>query len=108
MKALFFLDNRGRKRFIKTIVDIEDVNREIINYIKKLNSDFQIYYIRTWENEDGHTMYDVGSHSEFFCLMNECCATCTHFMGGGDFGTCCTKDYGLWYENNCCEKWEER
>lgn len=108
MQALFFLDNRGRKRFIKTIIDIEDVHGVIVNYVKKLNPNFKIYYMRSWKDNNDNTMYDVGSHVEFFQLVNKCCATCIHFMGGGDFGTCCTEDYGLWYEHNCCERWEEK
>ena len=28
---------------------------------------FKIYYYRMW-NDNGNTWYDVGSHSEFFCL----------------------------------------
>lgn len=108
MQGLFFLDNRGIKRFIKTIADTEDVHREIVDYVKKLNPNFQIHYIRTWKNEDGDTQYDVGSHTEFFLLVDRCCATCSHFLGGGDFGTCCSKTYNLFYEHNICEDWKSK
>lgn len=38
----------------------------------------------------------------------ETCKTCRHFIGGGDFGLCCGLDYGLWYEDDVCEKWEAK
>lgn len=31
---------------------------------------FKIYYVRVW-NADGKTIFDVGSHSEFFHLIPE-------------------------------------
>lgn len=34
------------------------------------------------------------------------CKNCKHFIGFGDFGLCCELDYGLWYEDDICEKWE--
>ena len=34
------------------------------------------------------------------------CKNCKHFIGLRDFGLCCELDYGLWYEDNVCEKWE--
>ena len=35
--------------------------------------------------------------------MNKC-KDCEHFLGGGDFGTCCTKTYWLKYaETLACE-----
>jgi hypothetical protein len=38
--------------------------------------------------------------------MNKC-EECKHFLGGGDFGTCCSKHYNLCYKNTpACEYFE--
>jgi hypothetical protein len=35
------------------------------------------------------------------------CKECKHFLGGGDFGTCCTQTYDLVYKYTiACEKFE--
>lgn len=37
------------------------------------------------------------------------CKDCKHFIGMGDFGTCCSVDYGLHYEDStACDKWESK
>lgn len=37
------------------------------------------------------------------------CGTCQHFIGGGDWGLCCTKDYYLHYEySDSCDKYEPK
>lgn len=33
---------------------------------------FQWYYTRTWQQEDGRTRIDIGSHSEFFIWEGKC------------------------------------
>ena len=33
---------------------------------------------------------------------------CKYFIGCGDFGLCCELDYGLWYEDDSCEKWDPK
>ena len=70
---LYFLSSNGEKRLVASNINAEDnVYTLIENYVKELNPDFKIYYIRSWGNvdKDGIT-YDVGSHSEFFLLINE-------------------------------------
>ena len=38
---------------------------------------------------------------------NKYCASCKHFIGGGDFGTCCSKKYDLVYANTvACAEYE--
>lgn len=80
----------------------------MIGYVEKLNPNFYVYYVRSWTLDENTTKFDVGSHTEFFVFKKLCCANCKHFLGGGDFGTCCIEDYGLRYEDNICEKWEEK
>ena len=37
------------------------------------------------------------------------CGICKHFLGGGDFGTCCDQTYDLKYtDSKVCEKYSER
>lgn len=67
MKNLYFLSSYGEKRLVRENIDPEAAMGYINEYIATLNSNFKVYYIRTWESEEG-TMYDVGSHSEFFLV----------------------------------------
>lgn len=37
------------------------------------------------------------------------CETCEHYMGGGDWGLCCTESYDLCYEDTIvCERYEPK
>ena len=64
---LYFLDSRDNKRLVKENVESENAMSYITQFINNLNPTYKIHYYRTWETKDG-TMYDVGSHSEFFLL----------------------------------------
>ena len=69
---LYFLSSTGEKRLVSTEVNADNVYKIIKDYIYEINPNYEIYYIRSWGdiNKDGIT-YDVGSHSEFFLLINE-------------------------------------
>jgi hypothetical protein len=70
MKDLYFEDKFGQKRLVKeNISDEELVGAEIVNYVKQLNPNYRIHYLRSWQQEENTTVYDVGSHSEFFYLV---------------------------------------
>ena len=47
------------------IIDREDLNIKIAEYLKKIN--FKSYYYRMWIKDD-YTYIDYGSHSDFFIL----------------------------------------
>ena len=69
MKVLF--ENRfGKHREIADVETKQEVNKAIFAFLKEHN--FKSYYTRNWvhETSDGkwYVMYDVGSHSEFFCV----------------------------------------
>ena len=69
--TLYFLDSRGNQRLVKENVEAETAIKEISHYINNLNPTYKIHYYRTWYSEDrGGTMYDVGSHTEFFLLVD--------------------------------------
>lgn len=67
MKNLYFLSSYGEKRLVRENIDPETAIGYINEYIATLNPNFKVYYVRTWESEEG-TMYDVGSHTEFFLV----------------------------------------
>ena len=67
MKNLYFIRSNGEKRLVRENIDPETAIGYINEYIATLNPNFKVYYIRTWETEEG-TMYDVGSHTEFFLV----------------------------------------
>ena len=67
MKNLYFIRSNGEKRLVRENIDPETAMGYINEYIAILNPNFKVYYIRTWETEEG-TMYDVGSHTEFFLV----------------------------------------
>ena len=68
MKVLFE-DKYGRYREIANVETKQEVNKTIADFLNAHN--FKSYYTRNWvrEAEDCfYVMYDVGSHSEFFCI----------------------------------------
>lgn len=71
MNNLYFEDRYGDLHLVQSDVKIDEVYKVISNYVKQLNPDFKIYYIRSWTGEDKSVTYDVGSHSEFFILKIE-------------------------------------
>ena len=72
MKVLFE-DRYGRYRELADVQTKQEVNKTIVDFLNAHN--FKSYYTRNWvhETKDGkwHVMYDVGSHSEFFCVPFE-------------------------------------
>lgn len=71
---LYFENSYGERRLIAQPREQTEVGLEIRRFIDKCNEGkpedkkFRSYYCRTWKDEDGLTIYDVGSHSEFFYL----------------------------------------
>lgn len=98
--VLFFKDSRGNMRLVNSTISEDNIYPEMIKYIEKLNPNFHVYYIRSWDISDNTTKFDVGSHTEFFFFSKQCCANCKHFLDH----TCCTKGR----LDNCCGKWEAK
>ena len=71
---LYFENSYGERRLIAQPREQTEVGLEIRRFIDKCNEGkpedkkFHSYYTRIWENEEGLTVYDVGSHVEFFLL----------------------------------------
>ena len=63
---LYFENSKGKRRIIAEPPTEEEAMKEIYKFCD--DRDFKIYYIRSWTNQEGLKVYDVGSHSEFFYL----------------------------------------
>lgn len=66
--ALYFQHSNNELTLVEENVTESNVINSIKTYIKKLNPNFKIYYIRTWV-DNGVEIYDVGSHTEFFHVI---------------------------------------
>lgn len=81
MKVLFE-NSRGEYREIANVQTKKEVNQSIFQFLQEHN--FKSYYTRNWvhETKDGvwHVMYDVGSHTEFFCVPFETYDAATAFL----------------------------
>ena len=70
-KRLWFENSCGQERIIKNNARTwEEVNTAIDEFIARCNQTnmkpFVRYYTRIWQQADGRTRIDVGSHTEFF------------------------------------------
>ena len=63
---LYFENSYGERRVIAEPKNRDDAWEYIHAFCEERN--FRIYYVRTWRNNDGLEVYDVGSHTEFFYL----------------------------------------
>lgn len=71
MAKLWFRDSKDNEREIADCETRQEVNKSIDQFIDDCNKKwpnrkpFKSYYTRSWV-EDGRTIFDVGSWSEFF------------------------------------------
>ena len=63
---LYFENPAGNRRIIAFPNSAEEAAKEIHKFCEARN--FKIHYTRTWKDDRGNTVYDVGSWSEFFIL----------------------------------------
>lgn len=63
---LAFQNSQGHERTIADVVDENRVFKEINNFCYEHG--YTIPYIRTFTDDDGVMVYDVGSNTEFFKL----------------------------------------
>lgn len=62
-RNLYFIDSRGCYRMLFENVTESEIHILIQHFLDE--HDFKSYYTRSWNTDEG-TMYDVGSHTEFF------------------------------------------
>lgn len=72
---VYFENSWGERRVIAEIQSENEMGKVIVDFIAQCNAKkpagakpFVSYYTRSWKNDEGLTVYDVGSHSEFFLL----------------------------------------
>ena len=70
---LWFENSYGKERIISEQCNtFAEVSRAIGDFIEECNrkwphkKPFEWYYTRYWQQKDGRTRIDIGSHSEFF------------------------------------------
>lgn len=63
---LYFKNSYGERRVIAEPATEESAMESIHAFCEERN--FKIYYVRSWINQEGLKVFDVGSHSEFFYL----------------------------------------
>lgn len=66
---LYFENSYGERRIIAEPKTEQEAMKEIHKFCDDRN--FKIYYVRNWRNNQGEKVYDVGSHTEFFYLLDE-------------------------------------
>lgn len=70
---LYFENRYGEMKLVSAVATPETANQLIRKYIGAINPNYKIYYTRYWnvDEERFHRVYDVGSHTEFFHLIEE-------------------------------------
>ena len=66
---LYFESSDGKRRIVAKPKTEEEAIEIIHAFCKERK--FEIYYTRTWRNDKGEKVYDVGSWSEFFYLVDK-------------------------------------
>lgn len=64
---LYFIDSNGKRELVARNLELGSAFSFLNNDLKKRRPDFQHYYTRYWETNDGY-MIDYGSHFEFYAL----------------------------------------
>lgn len=68
-KVLYFEDSKGKRRKLG-VVNSDDETFEMIGKFLENYPHFKWYYTRVTER-DNEKRYDVGSHTEFFVVVEE-------------------------------------
>ena len=66
---LYFANRFDERRLIGEPKTKQQAMKMIADFCKA--HDYSFMYVRTWEDDDGATVYDVGNHSEFFYLYSD-------------------------------------
>lgn len=62
-RNIYFIDHNGNHRLLEEDVTIDEAKEIMYKFLEQ--REFVSYYTRSWETKRG-TMFDVGSHDEFF------------------------------------------
>lgn len=102
IKVLKMVEAHGLAEVAKVIaieaLETEAIPVEFIKQEIKTNKGFYNSSLRRLLDEWAEKKKDI-----------RICGICKHFLGGGDFGTCCDQTYDLKYtDSKVCEKYSER
>lgn len=71
MVNLYFENRFGERRFVCECEENQVVSN-IYAEVESMNPNYRIYYVRSWKNEEGETIWDCGSWSENFVSIPVC------------------------------------
>lgn len=71
MGTLYFLNRDNEKTVVATGIREKETGKYITDFVRRLNPDFKIHYMRLWKSSPKTTTYDVGSHTEFFEFVED-------------------------------------
>lgn len=66
-RKLWFIRSNGEEVFLGRVTSKDEAFRMINDFLNEKK--YVYFYVRTWYSEDtDRTMFDVGSHTEFFAV----------------------------------------
>lgn len=68
MMKLYFRNCYGTERLIAECQTVQEVHKEIKKFLDEHN--YKSYYSRSWKEDNGDIVVDVGSYTEFFIIKD--------------------------------------
>lgn len=68
MMKLYFRNCYGTERLIAECQTVQEVHKEIKKFLDEHNC--KSYYSRSWKEDNGDIVVDVGSYTEFFIIKD--------------------------------------
>lgn len=68
MMKLYFRNCYGTERLIAECQTAQEVHKEIKKFLDEHN--YKSYYSRSWKEDNGDIVVDVGSYTEFFIIKD--------------------------------------
>ena len=68
MMKLYFEHSNGEREYISNARNRDEAISLMYEDLHIRNSNFKVYYIRSWKNESNEEILDIGSWSEFYIL----------------------------------------
>ena len=68
MMKLYFRNCYGTERLIAECQTVQEVHKETKKFLDEHN--YKSYYSRSWKEDNGDIVVDVGSYTEFFIIKD--------------------------------------
>ena len=68
MMKLYFRNCYGTERLIAECQTVQEVHKEIKKFLDEHN--YKSYYSRSWKEDNGDIVVDVGGYTEFFIIKD--------------------------------------